>query len=295
MQKTHLTGGLRGEGRLWGKMARQVNEEQAEGTKGPQLVQALSRGLGILSQFTADSRALSLADLSRRTGLHRATVYRFARTLEAEGFLTYDPETAHYSVGPAWAAALYSLGSETVLAEILNDDMEALSQAIGETVTLAVRRGDQVHIIAITHSSRLFRPRLPSAALVAMNELWNVNAKVHLAYATEDTRRRVLAIPAARYTENTMTDRKVMAACLVRVAEEGVAYDLEEYRKGVCAVAVPVFERGNVVLSLGAVVPVERFTEADVERLRRELTSVAGVMGSRLGRAASAWRETIVG
>ncbi|NLO28434.1 MAG: helix-turn-helix domain-containing protein [Actinobacteria bacterium] len=59
--------------------------------KGPQLVQSLSRGLSVLSQFTAESRSLSLADLSRRTGLRRATVYRFARTLETEGFLSYDP------------------------------------------------------------------------------------------------------------------------------------------------------------------------------------------------------------
>ncbi len=86
---------------------------------GATLVQSLSRGLGILSQFTADSRSLSLADLTRRTGLHRATAYRFARTLEAEGFLTFDPDTNLYSVGPAWAAALYSLGSDNALADIL--------------------------------------------------------------------------------------------------------------------------------------------------------------------------------
>jgi DNA-binding IclR family transcriptional regulator len=258
------------------------------------LVQSLSRGLGILSQFTAESRSLSLADLSRRTGLHRATVYRFVRTLEAEGFLVCDPDSGLYSVGPAWATALYSLGNETVLAGILNDDTHTLSEAIGETVTLAVRRGDQVQIIAITHSSRLFRPRLPNSSLVALNQFWNVNAKVHLAFASEDTRRRMLAIPATRYTEKTMTDRKVIAACLARVAEEGVAYDLEEQQKGVCAIGVPVFERGAVVLALGCVVPVERFTEADVERLRRELIAAAGMMGARLERAAYTWREAVV-
>lgn len=275
-------------------MAETMDDAQQGGGRGPQLVQSLSRGLGILSQFTAESRSLSLADLSRRTGLHRATVYRFARTLETEGFLTYDPDSGLYSVGPAWAAALYSLGTDTVLAEILNDDMHALSEAVGETVTLAVRRGDHVQIIAITHSSRVFRPRLPSSSLVALNEFWNVHAKIHLAYASDDTRRRMLAIPATRYTENTMTDRKAIAACLAKVVEEGAAYDLEEQQKGVCAIAVPVFERGDVALALGVVVPVERFAEADVERLRRELTTVAGLMGARLKKAAYAWREALV-
>ena len=72
---------------------------------GPQLVQALSRGLGILSQFTGESRELSLAELSRRTGLHKGTVFRFVKTLEADSYLTYNSESGLYSVGPAWAAA----------------------------------------------------------------------------------------------------------------------------------------------------------------------------------------------
>lgn len=273
-------------------MAETRDENEKSSAKRVQLVQSLSRGLGILSQFTAESPSLSLADLSRRTGIHRATVYRFVRTLETEGFLTHDPDSGLYSVGPAWAAALYSLGNNTVLAEILNDDMHALSEAINETVALAVRRGDHVQIIAVSDSSQPFRPRLPTSALVALNESWNVHAKIHLAYASEDTKRRMLAIPPRRYTENTLTDRKAIAASLARVTEEGVAYDFQEHQKGVCAMAVPVF-KGGVILALGVVVPVERFTEADVERLRRELTAVAGSMGTRLEKAAHTWREPL--
>lgn len=272
-------------------MARTTGDPDSGGSRGPQLVQSLSRGLGILSQFTAESRALTLTDLSRRTGLHRATVYRFARTLETEGFLTYDPDSGFYSVGPAWATALYSLGNESVLARILNDDLHALSEKIGETVTLAVRRGDHVQIIAITHSSRLFTPRLPESALVALNEFWNVHAKIHLAYASRDTQRRMLAVPMTRYTENTITDQKVIQVRLAEIVREGLAYDYEEQQEGVCAMAAPVFEKGDVILALGIVAPVERFGKADVKRLRRELTATAAAMGARLERAAHAWRE----
>ncbi len=262
------------------------------GTKGGRLVQSLSRGLGILSQFTAESPSLSLGDLSRRTGIHRATVYRFARTLEVEGFLTYDPDGGLYSVGPSWATALYSLGGDTVLAEILNDDMHALSEATRETVSLATRRGDQTHIISITYSTRLNQPRLPGASLVPLSELWNVHSKIHLAYASEDTRQRMLAIPARRYTDKTVTDRKAIAATLAKVLAEGVAYDFEEHQPGVCAVAVPIIVRGDVVLALGLVTRVDRFTDADVERFTGELKAAAALMGDRLGRATLAWRNT---
>lgn len=257
--------------------------------KGTTLVQSLSRGLGILSQFTADSRSLSLAELSRRTGLHRATAYRFARTLEAEGFLTFDPDTDLYTVGPAWAAALYSLGSDNALANILEEDMKALAEDLEETVAIAVRRGDQVQIIHITDSWRLFRPQLPGSSLVQLNESWNVHATIHLAYASEDTKRRMLAVAAPRYTDATITDPVALRTRLIKVAEEGVAFDHEEHRRGVCAVGVPVFEKNDMVLALGAVTPVERFTQVDISRLVPRLKEAARSMGKRLENGANDW------
>lgn len=272
-------------------MAVPVDGEDIGSSRGGRLVQSLSRGLGILSQFTAESPSLSLAALSHRTGIHRATVYRFVRTLEVEGFLTYDPDSGLYSVGPTWATALYSLGGDTVLAKILNDDLHDLSDAIRETVSLATRRGDQVHIISVTHSDRVFAPRLPQAALIPLNATWNVHSKILLAHASKDTQRRLLAIPARRYTKHTLTDRKSIGAVLEEVAGEGVAYDLEEHQMGVCALAVPVFVKGDVALALGSVIPVERFSDSDKKRLSDELKAAAGQMGSRLEKATHAWRN----
>jgi IclR family transcriptional regulator, acetate operon repressor len=265
--------------------------EDVASVKGGRLVQSLSRGLGILSQFTAESPSLSLAAISRRTGIHRATVYRFVRTLEVEGFLTCDPDSGLYSVGPSWATALYSLGGDTVLAKILNDDLHALSAEIRETVSLATRRGDQVHIISVTHSDRIFAPRLPQAALIPLNATWNVHSKILLAHASKDTQRRLLAIPARRYTKHTLTDKTSISAVLETVAKDGVALDLEEHQIGVCALAVPVFVKGAVVLALGSVIPVERFSESDRERLSDELKVAAGRMGGRLEKATHAWRN----
>jgi IclR family transcriptional regulator, KDG regulon repressor len=257
--------------------------------KGATLVQSLSRGLGILSQFTAVSRSLSLADLSRRTGLHRATAYRFARTLEVEGFLTFDPDTNLYSVGPAWAAALYSLGSDNVLADILQEDLAALAESIQETVALAVRRGDHVQIIRRHDSSQIFRPQLPEGVLVPLNHTWNVHATIHLAYASEDTKSRLLAVPPPRFTERTITDPNAVRERLDQVVKEGVAYDCEEHRRGVCAVAVPIFVKNDMILALGAITPVERFAPTDVEQLVPRLRQAAGDMGRRLENVSSSW------
>jgi DNA-binding IclR family transcriptional regulator len=125
--------------------------------------------------------------------------------------------------------------------------------------------------------------------LVALNETWNVHATVHLAYASEDTKRRMLAVPSPRYTDKTLIDPKAIRERLAKVIEEGVAYDCEEHRRGVCAVAVPVFVKNDMVLALGAVAPVERFTPADVERLIPPLKEAALAMGQRMENMRSSW------
>lgn len=256
---------------------------------GPVLVQALSRGLGILSQFTAESRSLSLAELSRRTGLHRATVYRFVKTLEAEDYLTYNQQSGLYSVGPAWAAALYSLGSDTVFAEILNEDLHRVTDMTQETVALGVRRGDNVQILRTLAPSRAFVPKLPDSNLTPLHASWSVHAKIHLAYSTEDTQRRMLAVPQTRYTEYTVTEPPAIRTRLEEIANEGIAYDLEEHRLGVCAIAVPVLSGGKVLASLGLVIPVERFTTDTAKAFGEQLREAASSMGTRLSKAADAW------
>jgi DNA-binding IclR family transcriptional regulator len=116
-------------------------------------MQVLVRRLRILTQFTAQEPALSLAELGRRTGLHRATVYRFMKTLEGEGFVALDEATGLYRVGRTWATALYLLGGDSILSEILDKDLWALANLTGESASLSIRRGDQIQMIDVTPAS----------------------------------------------------------------------------------------------------------------------------------------------
>jgi DNA-binding IclR family transcriptional regulator len=245
-------------------------------------VQSLSRGLQILGQFGGDSRSLSITELGRRTGLHRATVYRFVKTLEIEGYLTYDPESSLYSIGPAWAVALYDLGSGTVFTEILRTDIRALAESIRETVTLGVRQGDNVHVVHVSPSSRGFVPKIPATRLHPLHSTWNVHAQIILAFSGEDTKRRVLAIQPIRFTEHTVVEGEVARARLEQVLEEGVAYDREGHDIGTCAVGVPIMSRGKVAAALALIVPVERFTSDALPSFIDQLQAAANDIAKRL-------------
>jgi DNA-binding IclR family transcriptional regulator len=261
------------------------SETEPGRVRGPAPLQVLSRGLGILSQFTAQDPALSLSELGRRTGLHRATVYRFAKTLQAEGYLMLDAATGLYRVGPAWAVALFSLGGNSILSEILNHDLRMLAETTGESASLSVRRGDQIQMVNVVSTSSSFVPARTASSFVPLSEHAMVHPRVHLAYSGEDTRRRMLAVPAIRYTDHTETDRTAIEARLAQTAAEGIAYSRDDYRKGASAIAVPVFSRDEVVAAVGLIVPSERF-ESNLERHSRELRAAAAMMGRRLDEEA---------
>lgn len=245
-------------------------------------VQSLARGLAILSQFSGGSSSLSLTELSRRTNLHKATVYRFLKTLEMEGYLLYDTQSGLYSIGPAWAVTLFDLGSATVFAELLNTDLRALAESSRETVTLGVRQGDSVHVVHVSPTSRGFIPKMPATRLHPLNSMWNVHAQIILAFSGEATRRRVLAVEPTRFTEHTLVDREPIVARLDRVLEEGVAYEREEHDIGTCALGVPVMSRGRVIAVLALIVPVERFTEDAVRSFVGQLRAAAADVEQRL-------------
>ncbi len=142
------------------------NDESQNGRElgGRPPVQSLARGLAILSQFGGGNSRLSLAELSRRTDLHRATVHRFVKTLEMEGYLIYDAASGLYSIGPAWAVTLFDLGSATVFAQLLNTDLRTLAESSRETATLGVRQGDNVHVVHVAPTSRGFIPKMADSS-----------------------------------------------------------------------------------------------------------------------------------
>jgi IclR family acetate operon transcriptional repressor len=109
-----------------------------------------------------------------------------------------------------------------------------------------------------------------------------------LAFSSEDTKRRMLAIQPVRFTEHTVVDREAARARLERVLEEGVAYDREEHDVGTCAVGVPIMSRGKVVAALALIIPVERFTDDALPSFIDQLRGAANDIEKRLDARESA-------
>jgi DNA-binding IclR family transcriptional regulator len=103
-------------------------------------VTAVTRAMSILETFGAGDACLNLAELSRRTGLHKTTVLRIARTLAARHYLV-QKEEGSWRLGRAagWLGACYqaTFNAQDVVEPALRD----LSIKTGESASFYVREG----------------------------------------------------------------------------------------------------------------------------------------------------------
>src|SRR4051794_36598018 len=121
-------------------------------------VEALAKGLRLLSLFDEQRPTWRVSDLAATSGLPMPTVYRVVMTLTAEGYLDHLP-TGDYRP----AVRVLTLGTAALrgldLVEAATPDLQKLATATGETVNLAVLTGDRV----------LYLVRLRNSDLVTAN------------------------------------------------------------------------------------------------------------------------------
>ncbi|RZT39242.1 IclR family transcriptional regulator [Cupriavidus agavae] len=105
-------------------------------------VTAVTRALRVLEAFGVNDPQLSLAELSRRTGIHKTTVLRLARTLAADNYLV-QKEDGNWRLGRAagWLGACYQATFN--VQEVVEPVLRELTIATGESASFYVREGQQ--------------------------------------------------------------------------------------------------------------------------------------------------------
>lgn len=213
---------------------------------------AAQRVLAVLETFGPDHIALSLSEISRRSGLTLTTTHRLVGELRDWGALDRGRD-GRYSIG----LRLLELGSLAPqglqLREVALPFLGDLQQATHANVHLAVRDGHDVIYIED------LRAHDGVQVLSRLGGRWPMHAtgtgQVLLAFAPPEFREEVLASKLRRFTENTLTDPDALRRTLAEVHQTGVAIAENQLTEGL-AVAVPIRgQRDKVVAAVGITVP----------------------------------------
>lgn len=122
-------------------MRNDASAAEAPDGRGEGGVIAVTRALSLMETFEVGESALSLAELSRRSGMHKTTVLRLARTLAQSNYMV-QTESGQWRLGPAagWLGARYQAGFD--VNNVVEPALHELVRLSGESASFYVREGD---------------------------------------------------------------------------------------------------------------------------------------------------------
>lgn len=234
----------------------------------------------ILHAFEVDDHDLPLAELVRRTGLHKATAHRLAGELTQVRLLDRTPAGYRLSGG------LFELGMrasvERGLLEIAMPFLQDLYERTHETVHLGVLDGHEVMYVAKLGGHR--QASAPSRTGGRMPLHCTAIGKALLAHSAAQTRTEVLAGPLPPRTPKTIVAPGVLAQTLDTVQEKGVAFEFEESTPGIVCVAAPVLDvdTNTLIAAISVTGPAARFRPRQhADAVRAAAVGIAATLNRR--------------
>jgi DNA-binding IclR family transcriptional regulator len=232
-----------------------------------QLLSSVIKALEVLDFFTVEKPELSLAEISRLMDLHKSSVYRILRTLEAAGFLCWNADRERYSLSLKILELAGRVLADYDLREVAGPTMEELAARTGEIIHLSILDGREIVYLekkgagqVLTVATRV-GGRYPAYA--------SAMGKALLAFLPEQRLREILEqTELAALTPNTITEKARLERELEKIRRQGFALDDEEAFPGIRCIAAPIRDaRGKVIAAISATVPAQRLPAERIPEL----------------------------
>jgi IclR family acetate operon transcriptional repressor len=216
----------------------------ADRDTGPTMISRVSE---VLRAFQGADRVLGISEISRRTGIPKASVSRIVAEMVETGLLERHDD--HIRLG----LRLFELGQQAArpidLRKLALPAMKELLNATGQTVHLAVLEGQEVVYVQILRSRNT--PPLASRVGGRLPAYATGVGKALLAHSDSKVVDALLAQPLSPIGPKTITDPHRLRSELEAIRETHIAYEREESTANVGCAAAPIFGGdGEVVAAI---------------------------------------------
>jgi IclR family pca regulon transcriptional regulator len=208
------------------------------------MVKSLIKGLNILQQFNISQTGLNFQELVSKTGIPKATVSRFLRTLTSQGYLYFNPKSNKYILGPRLINLGFSALSNVDLRNTALPYLEELAEQCNQCVNLGILDNKYVILICTEHVKRWDILGINVHIGSRLNSYQSSIGKAILAFLDEKKFQFVLnnLLKDHRAMEHIGPKGKVLINALEEVRRKKYALNDEEVVKGLRSIAAPVFD-----------------------------------------------------
>ena len=242
-------------------------------------IQVLERMFTLIDVLASRDEAMSLKEISQKTGLHPSTTHRILNDLTLGRYVDR-PEAGSYRLGMRLLELGNAVKSRLDVREAALLPMRELHRLIQQPVNLSMRQGDEIVYIERAYSERSGMQVVRAIGGRAPLHLTSVG-KLFLAV---DDAAKVRAYASRTgligHTKTSLTDLTALERELSRVRQYGTARDNEELELGVRCMAAGIYDDQNkLVAGLSISAPADRIDEAWLGKLQ----ATAGEISTALG------------
>ena len=242
-------------------------------------VQVLERMFTLIDVLASREEAISLKEISEKTGLHPSTTHRILNDLTIGRFVDR-PESGSYRLGMRLLELGNLVKGRLSVRDAALTPMRNLHKLIQQPVNLSMRQGDEIVYVERAYSERSGMQVVRATGGRAPLHLTSTG-KLFLAL---DDAQRVRAYATrtglAGHTRNSITQLPVLERELAKARQYGIARDNEELELGVRCMAAGVYDdQGKLVAGLSISAPADRLDEGWMPKLQATAHEISLALG----------------
>jgi IclR family transcriptional regulator, carbohydrate utilization repressor len=244
-------------------------------------VQVIERMFSLMDVLASREEAISLKEISEKTGLHPSTAHRILNDL-ATGRFVDRPHPGTYRLGMRLLELGNMVKSRLNVRDAALIPMRDLHKLIQQPVNLSLRQGDEIVYIERAYSERSGMQVVRAIGGRAPLHLTSVG-KLFLA-ADDSQRVRAYAMRTGLngQTKNSLTQLTSLEHELNKVRLNGYAQDNEELELGVRCMAAGIYDdQEKLVAGLSISSPSGRLDETWLPKLQATARDISLTLGNR--------------
>lgn len=246
-------------------------------------VQVIERMFALMDVLASREDAISLKDISEKTGLHPSTAHRILNDL-AIGRYVERAQPGSYRLGMRLLELGNLVKDRLSVRDAALGPMRELHKRIQQPVNLSMRQGDEIVYVERAYSERSGMQVVRAIGGRAPLHLTSVG-KLFLA-ADDLQRMRAYASRTGLngQTRNSITQLAMLERELAKVRQYRYAHDNEELELGVRCMAAGIYDdQGKLVAGLSISAPASRLEESWLSPLQATAQEISQTLGYNLG------------
>lgn len=256
-------------------------------------VHSVHLALDVLEAIAVSDDELGVTQIAGRLTMTKGSVHRHLQTLVERGYLTQNPATSRYAIGPR-SRLLARLAPETDLVHLAEGPMRQLRDALGQSVVLSEMTPRGALVLTKLSGTSPIEIGVRSGSELPFHA--TAQGKVMLAFAPHPFQARVLSRPLQRFTDKTIVSARKIEQELLEVVRLGYASAPDESMLGLNAVAAPIFDAQDACIAALAVVGSiqflpEKSRQADVAQVIEAARQISRKLGHSRGMESQPGRK----